>query len=139
MIDFGYPQITNTAELSNLIVSEPVMCAGVKIPSRNILNSNTISSDVTKKSVAQAKASNEIFVDVTENISVTFNTSGYVVNSSLDGSIKMKSYLAGNPALKMSLNSDVNVGEYNSNYSINLEDVAFDACVDQRDFDQQKV
>jgi len=95
MIDFGYPQITGTSELSKLIVSEPIPCEGIKIPARNILNSNTISSEVTKKSVT--KVSNEIYVDVIENISVTFNTSGYVVNSSLDGSIKMKSYLAGNP------------------------------------------
>ena len=95
MIDFGYPQVTGTSELSKLIVSEPVPCEGVKIPSRNIINTNTISSDITKKSIA--KVSDEIFVDVIENISVTFNASGFVVNSSLDGSLKMKSYLAGAP------------------------------------------
>jgi len=85
------------------------------------------------------KVTNNIYVDVIENISVTFNTSGFVVNSALDGSIKMKSYLGGNPSLKLSLNSDVNTGDYNSNYGINLEDVAFDICVDSRDFDSQKL
>lgn len=137
MVDFGYPQITGTSEQSKLIVSEPIPCEGVKIPARNILNSNTISSEVTKTSVT--KVTNNIYVDVIENISVTFNTSGFVVNSALDGSIKMKSYLGGNPSLKLSLNSDVNTGDYNSNYGINLEDVAFDICVDSRDFDSQKL
>jgi len=136
MIDFGYPQVTNTSELNKLIVSDPVPCEGVKIPKKGILNSNTISSEVTKRSVS--KVTDEIFVDVIENISVTFNTSGYVINSSLDGSIKMKSYLAGNPTLKMCLNNDVNTG-VQSNYGINLDDVAFDPCVDTRDFESQKV
>jgi AP-4 complex subunit mu-1 len=85
-------------------VSDPIPCEGVKIPTRNILNPNTISSEATKQSVTQE--SNQLYVDVIENISVTFNTSGYVVNSALDGSMKMKSFLPGTPTLKLCLNSD---------------------------------
>ncbi|KAI5407550.1 hypothetical protein KIW84_053704 [Lathyrus oleraceus] len=38
----------------------------------------------------------EIFVDVIEKISVTFNSSGYILTSEIDGTIQMKSYLTGN-------------------------------------------
>jgi AP-4 complex subunit mu-1 len=36
-----------------------------------------------------------------------FNTSGYVINSSIDGCIQMKSFLQGNPPLKLILNQDL--------------------------------
>ncbi len=39
----------------------------------------------------------EIFVDVVERLSVTFNSAGYVLTSEIDGAIQCKSFLAGNP------------------------------------------
>lgn len=36
---------------------------------------------------------------------------GYVLNSSIDGTIQMKSYLAGNPELKLALNEELVVGK----------------------------
>ena len=38
---------------------------------------------------------NEIFVDVIDRISATFNANGQVRTFSVDGSIQMKSYLSG--------------------------------------------
>lgn len=49
----------------------------------------------------------EIFVDIYEKINILFNASGYIINSSIDGCIQMKSYLNGNPALKLILNEDI--------------------------------
>jgi len=46
-------------------------------------------------------------VDVFEKISVLFNASGYVINSSIEGCIQMKSYLTGNPPLRLALNEDL--------------------------------
>lgn len=54
-----------------------------------------------------------------------FNASGYVINSSIDGCIQMKSYLTGNPALKLILNEDIAMAETNSNGHVILDDCNF--------------
>lgn len=50
---------------------------------------------------------NEIFVDIFEKLSVLFNSNGFIINSSIDGVIQMKSYLQGNPELRLVLNDDL--------------------------------
>ena len=40
-----------------------------------------------------------------------FAANGSVVNSTIDGCIQMKSYLAGNPELRLALNEDLVVGK----------------------------
>ena len=54
---------------------------------------------------------NEIFVDIFEKISILFNSTGYVINSSIEGYIQMKSFLTGNPPLKLALNEDLIIGK----------------------------
>jgi AP-4 complex subunit mu-1 len=55
-----------------------------------------------------------------------FNASGYLINSSVDGFIQMKSYLRGQPNLKLSLNSDLVVaGGNNSSANVIIEDCNF--------------
>ena len=57
---------------------------------------------------------NEIFVDIFEKLTVLFNANGLVINSSIDGVIQMKSYLQGNPELRLVLNDDLVVGRTNA-------------------------
>jgi AP-4 complex subunit mu-1 len=40
-----------------------------------------------------------------------FNSNGFVINSSIDGVIQMKSYLQGNPELRLVLNDDLTIGK----------------------------
>lgn len=54
---------------------------------------------------------NEIFVDILERLNILFSNSGYVLNSSIDGCIQMKSYLAGSPELRLALNEDLIIGK----------------------------
>lgn len=58
----------------------------------------------------QNKQKNEIYVDILEKLTVLFNSNGLVVNSSIDGSIQMKSFLSGNPELRLALNEDLVIG-----------------------------
>lgn len=83
---------------------------------------------------------NEIFVDIFEKLSVLFNQNGTIINSSIDGVIQMKSYLRGNPALRLVLNDDLSVGRGNTGPpgSVVLDDCAFHESVDTRDFDALK-
>ena len=50
-------------------------------------------------------------MDILERLNVLFSNSGYVLNSSIDGCIQMKSYLAGNPELRLALNEDLVIGK----------------------------
>ena len=84
---------------------------------------------------------NEIFVDIFEKLSVLFNSNGYAINSSIDGVIQMKSYLKGNPELRLVLNDDLVVGKQNPGQQIGsvvLDDCNFHECVDVRDFEAMK-
>jgi len=49
----------------------------------------------------------------------------------------MKSYLRGNPGLRLVLNDDlaIGTGNFNTTASVVLDDCAFHECVDTRDFD----
>lgn len=80
---------------------------------------------------------NEIFVDIFEKLSVLFNSNGSIINSSIDGVIQCKSYLRGNPGLRLVLNDDLVVGKntHGPIGSVVLDDCAFHESVDTRDFD----
>eukprot|EP01018_Ginkgo_biloba_P029588 Gb_38425 [translate_table: standard] len=68
---------------------------------------------VTKSVVANepgGKKREEVFVDIIEKISVTFSASGYILTSEIDGTIQMKSYLTGNPEIRLALNEDLSIG-----------------------------
>ena len=63
-----------------------------------------------------------------------FNASGYVINSSIDGCIQMKSYLTGNPALKLILSEDIAMAESNSPGNVILDDCNFHETVNYSEF-----
>nr|XP_025610412.1 AP-4 complex subunit mu isoform X3 [Arachis hypogaea] len=68
---------------------------------------------VTKSVVATepgGRKREEIFVDIIEKISITFSSSGYILTSEIDGTIQMKSYLSGNPEIRLALNDDLAIG-----------------------------
>jgi AP-4 complex subunit mu-1 len=69
-----------------------------------------------------------------------FNANGLIINSSIDGVIQMKSYLKGNPELRLVLNNDLQVGKQESGGygGVVLDDCNFHECVDTRDFEAMK-
>ena len=67
-----------------------------------------------------------------------FNSNGSIITSSIDGVIQMKSYLRGNPGLRLVLNDDLvtgNTNPVNGSAGVVLDDCAFHECVDTSDFD----
>jgi len=86
------------------------------------------------------KGNNEIFVDIFEKLSILFNSSGFVINSSIEGFIQMKSYLVGNPELRIALNEDLIVGRQEGvSGRLILDDCNFNECVDTKAFGANKV
>lgn len=69
-----------------------------------------------------------------------FNVSGYVINSSIEGYIQMKSYLVGNPELRIALNEDLIVGRQEGlTGRLVFDDCNFNECVDTKAFGSSKV
>jgi len=115
IVDFGYPQGTSTENLKACVYNEPLLVDAQKmrVPS---LSTKTVSSSAVHKPIGSRKtgmmgqsgaARNEIFVDILERLTMLFAANGSVVNSTIDGCIQMKSYLAGNPELRLALNEDL--------------------------------
>ncbi|CAH8391780.1 unnamed protein product [Eruca vesicaria subsp. sativa] len=119
VIDFGYAQTTSTEVLKSYVFNEPILIAPARLQPIDPAAIFTQGAKrmpgtaVTKSVVANdpgGRRREEIFVDIIEKISVTFSSSGYILTSEIDGTIQMKSYLSGNPEIRLALNEDLNIG-----------------------------
>ncbi|KAL0289474.1 UNVERIFIED_CONTAM: AP-4 complex subunit mu [Sesamum calycinum] len=117
--DFGYVQTTSTEVLKSYVFNEPIVVDAARMPPLGPAalfmqgNKRMPGTAVTKSVVAHepgGRKREEIFVDIIEKISVTFSSSGYVLTSEIDGTIQMKSYLTGNPEIRLALNDDLYIG-----------------------------
>ena len=174
IIDFGYPQVTNTESIKSYVFNAPILVkSSVGAPGSAAaaassssgggagkifdLNPKTTPSTSVDKPInyveKSGKHKNEIFVDIYERISITFNTNGYILNSNIDGTIQMKSYLAGNPELKLALNEDLVIGKQVAGGAggagarvpqyaggcVEIDDVNFHECAKLTDFDTLRI
>lgn len=149
-IDFGYPQGTSTETLKAFVYNEPLLADTQRVRVRSISTKSTPSSSVHKpisgSNVTAAtgvgalrRDKNEIFVDILEHVTMLFSSSGSVVNSTIDGCIQMKSYLSGNPELRLALNEDLVVGKRGAYGTVVLDDCNFHECVRLDDFETSKL
>jgi len=145
IIDFGYVQGLSTELLKTYVFSEPMMVeqATSKMPSFNMKDKTTISSSAVQKpiSISERKnGKNEIFVDIIEDLNVTFQPNGQIANMEIDGRIQMKSYLSGNPDLVVGLNQDLAIGKAGNLYgSVVMDDCNFHECVNLSEFEFDRV
>ncbi|CAI0467832.1 unnamed protein product [Linum tenue] len=119
VIDFGYVQTTSTEVLKSYVFNEPIVIDAARLQPLNPASmfmqgtKRMPGTAVTKSVVANdpgGRKREEIFVDIIEKISVTFSSSGYILTSEIDGTIQMKSYLSGNPEIRLALNEDLAIG-----------------------------
>ena len=159
MIDYGYPQLTSTESLKLYVHNEPVAvesagraaaAGGGMLSSRRTISSSAVQRPISLLSTGGGgggggEKKNEIYVDILERLTVLFNSNGYVLNSTIDGCIQMKSYLQGNPGLRFALNEDLVVGKenaqggggggYGASPALVLDDCNFHECVNLDDFE----
>lgn len=144
LLDYGYPQVTQTENLKAFVYNEPIVVSKVADTGKMINPKTANASAVHKPVISSVDADgrktslsnnqkNEIFVDILERLNVVFSNNGYVLNSTIDGCVQMKSYLAGNPQLRLALNEDLQIGK-NPNpsaYSSQtfVDDINFNDCV----------
>lgn len=143
MMDFGYPQITSTEMLKNCVHNEANIIQSTGLSATSLLmdiqgrtKASTAANIPITMSGMRGKQKNEIYVDIIERLTVLFNATGTVVNSSIDGSILMKSFLSGNPELRLALNEDLVIGKGNGSFgSVVLDDCNFHECVHLDEFE----
>jgi|Transcript_14990 AP-4 complex subunit mu-1 len=149
LIDFGYPQDTSTESLKAFVYNEPVLVSAQKMRVPSLSTKTTPSSSVHKPISAGKTGSgaigsvrsnrNEIFVDILERLTMLFSSSGVVINSTVDGCIQMKSYLSGNPELRLALNEDLVIGKGGPCGGVTLDDCNFHECVRLDDFETSRL
>ncbi|EGC44898.1 AP-2 complex subunit mu-1 [Histoplasma capsulatum var. duboisii H88] len=153
ILDFGYPQNTETDTLKMYITTE-----GVK---SSIANSPSDSSKITMQATGALSwrrsdikyRKNEAFVDVIEDVNLLMSATGTVLRADVNGQIVMRAYLSGMPECKFGLNDrlllDSNDAAGRSDGrtratraaagSVTLEDCQFHQCVKLGRFDADRI
>lgn len=160
ILDFGYPQNTETDTLKMYITTEGVKSA--------IANSPTDSSRITQQATGAQSwrradikyRKNEAFVDVIEDVNLLMSATGTVLRADVNGQIVMRAYLSGTPECKFGLNDRLllDTGESSGGNggrggglqgggkatraaagSVTLEDCQFHQCVKLGRFDADRI
>jgi len=121
----------------------------VKFPTKaaiNLMNAasaasgvNRVSGAATQKSVMNtttATTRDEIFVDIIEKINVTFNSSGNLVTSEINGHIQVRNFLMGEDTkVKLALSDDLTIGGKGTGAGGGYTGVLLDDCNFHEDAD----
>ncbi|PAA94115.1 hypothetical protein BOX15_Mlig016433g1, partial [Macrostomum lignano] len=125
VMDFGFPQTTDTRILQEYITQECHKLEVAPKPPPAVTNQVSWRPDGIKY------RKNEVFLDVIENVNLLVSASGNVLQSEINGFINLRTYLSGMPELQLGLNDKVlfeSTGR-GRNKSVELEDVKFHQCV----------
>lgn len=124
LVDFGYPQTTDSKILQEYITQEGQKLEVAPKPPPAITNA------VSWRSEGIKYRKNEVFLDVIESVNLLVNANGNVLRSEIVGSVKMRVFLSGMPELRLGLNDKVlfeSTGRKSK--SVELEDTKFHQCV----------
>ncbi|XP_063832021.1 AP-1 complex subunit mu-1-like [Ostrinia nubilalis] len=124
LIDFGYPQTTDSTILQEYITQE-----GHRLEMHRKIPT-AVTNAVSWRSEGIRYRKNEVFLDVVESVNLLANSHGTVLRSEIVGAVKMKVYLSGMPELRLGLNDKVLFENRRSQAkSVEIEDVKFHQCV----------
>eukprot|EP01099_Mayorella_cantabrigiensis_P000403 TRINITY_DN1186_c0_g2_i1.p1 TRINITY_DN1186_c0_g2~~TRINITY_DN1186_c0_g2_i1.p1 ORF type:complete len:446 (+),score=94.40 TRINITY_DN1186_c0_g2_i1:51-1340(+) len=139
MMDFGYPQITETKILQEYITQESHQLEKQRKLPAAVTNAVSWRADNIKYK------KNEVFLDVIEKVNLLANSNGTQIRSEIVGCIKMKSLLSGTPELRLGLNDRVqfestgrSAPSQGRGKSIEMEDVNFHQCVRLSRFENER-
>ncbi|GAA57073.1 AP-1 complex subunit mu [Clonorchis sinensis] len=125
IMDFGYPQTTDTKILQEYITQQSHKLEAAPRPPMAVTNAVSWRSENLKY------RKNEVFLDVVESVNLLVSSTGVVLRSEIVGSIKLRVYLSGMPELRLGLNDKLrfeNMGRGRGK-AVELEDVKFHQCV----------
>eukprot|EP01118_Nematostelium_gracile_P006039 TRINITY_DN1930_c0_g1_i1.p1 TRINITY_DN1930_c0_g1~~TRINITY_DN1930_c0_g1_i1.p1 ORF type:complete len:476 (-),score=85.82 TRINITY_DN1930_c0_g1_i1:14-1294(-) len=151
MIDFGVPQTTSSSTLKSFVFDEPIKSDGYDLSAAHIFDSLGLASNKTTVPSSSANQSiygtdsssktNQVFVDVIEKLLVNIDSDGSIIRSDIVGSIVMRSFLVGNPQIKLALNDKITIGDERTSQAYDalvMDDCSFHECVTLGDFEKDK-
>ncbi|KAF2151347.1 clathrin adaptor, mu subunit [Myriangium duriaei CBS 260.36] len=152
ILDFGYPQNTDTDILKQYITTEGVKSERVMEDSSKITMQATGTMSWRRDNIKYRK--NEAFVDVIEDVNLLMSANGTVLRADVTGQIEMRAYLTGTPECKFGLNDRLTLGDDSlagpsgntvgskatkaAAGSVTLEDCQFHQCVKLSKFDTDR-
>ncbi|CEI97932.1 Putative Adaptor complexes medium subunit family [Rhizopus microsporus] len=145
ILDFGYPQNSETDTLKMYITTE-----GVKSEKAMVEDSSRITIQATgaiswrRNDIKYRK--NEAFIDVIESVNLLISNTGTILRADVAGQILMRAYLSGTPECKFGLNDKLvldkdtvnrNMGARRTN-TVEIDDCQFHQCVKLGKFDTDR-
>lgn len=128
MMDFGYPQTTESKILKEYITQE-----SYKLDVSQPRPPPALTTTVSWRSEGLKYRKNEIFLDVVESVNLLVNANGNVLRSEILGAVKMKCYLSGMPDVRLGLNDkllfEASGRATGKGKAVEMEDVKFHQCV----------
>ena len=153
ILDFGYPQNTETDTLKMYITTEGVKTERTMEDSSKITMQATGALSWRRSDIKYRK--NEAFVDVIEDVNLLMSATGTVLRADVNGQIVMRAYLSGTPECKFGLNDRLlldgdSLSAPSGNTagtkatkaaagSVTLEDCQFHQCVKLGKFDADRI
>ncbi|EEC15336.1 clathrin-adaptor protein, putative, partial [Ixodes scapularis] len=144
ILDFGYPQNTDTGILKTFITQQ-----GVKSQTKE--EQSQITSQVTgqigwrREGIKYRR--NELFLDVLEYVNLLMSPQGQVLSAHVAGKVVMKSYLSGMPECKFGINDKITMESKGKSStmddptrrqtSIAIDDCQFHQCVKLSKFESE--
>lgn len=104
ILDFGYPQNTETETLKMYITTEGVRSAMANSPADSSRITQQATGALSWRRADIKYRKNEAFVDVIEDVNLLMSASGAVLRADVNGLIIMRAYLSGMPECKFGLN-----------------------------------
>ena len=145
MMDFGYPQFTESKILREYIIQQ-----GFKLECKQIKPPGALTNVVSWRSDGIKYRKNEVFLDVIESLNLSIGGNDTVISSEILGVVKMRCDLSGMPELKLGLNdkilfeSSAQEGSSISGNSgikgrvVEMEDIKFHQCVRLNQFERDR-
>ncbi|KAL9624605.1 MAG: hypothetical protein Q9160_001270 [Pyrenula sp. 1 TL-2023] len=163
ILDFGYPQNTETDTLKMYILPDNLNSA-IRSQSSTLAASSADSSRITMQATGAQSwrksdikyRKNEAFVDVIEDVNLLMSATGTVLRADVNGQIVMRAYLSGTPECKFGLNDRLLLDTNDASNtvsgnrdgtqkatraaagSVTLEDCQFHQCVQLGKFDTDR-
>ncbi|CAG8616552.1 18955_t:CDS:10 [Dentiscutata erythropus] len=144
VLDFGYPQNSETDTLKLYITTEGVKSErALKEDSSKITIQATGATSWRRPDIKYRK--NEAFIDVIESINLLMSAKGTTLRADVSGQIMMRAYLSGTPECKFGLNDKLllekdtsHKGMARKSTAVEIDDCQFHQCVKLGKFDSDR-
>ncbi|PAV23846.1 clathrin adaptor mu subunit [Pyrrhoderma noxium] len=139
IIDFGYPQNSETDTLKAYITTESIRSNSAAVEESSKITSQATGAISWRRPDVKYKK-NEAFVDVVETVNLIMSAKGTVLRADVDGHILMRAYLSGTPECKFGLNDKLvlDAAEKGMSDAVELDDCQFHQCVRLNEFDSDR-